>query len=134
MAFERVDVVRLRTALNNCVSSLSKQEEQQITNSCVNAQVWQSTSRDHWKQAMEQLTNVDYVAIEEELKKGFRVADLIEKYQQYQESVREMEERVERLLDREDPPRSRIRELRRKIRTYEDQMELWRKQVNEIVS
>lgn len=81
MAFEDVNVERLRSAIRACKSSINYSSEKEIINTLSNDNVWQCQSKTKLKVAMQTLTNERYAELKEKLETYETIVNNIEKYQ-----------------------------------------------------
>lgn len=84
MAFENVDVARLKKALIECKNSINYKTSEDLINSISNDSVWISSSQKNLKDALSKLSNTRYKNLEDKLNCYITVASYIEEYQNLQ--------------------------------------------------
>ena len=69
MAFENIDVGKLRSALNECKSSLNYSTSKSLAGSIANSSIWQSSAQGNLKNALSKLIDERYK--EQNMEKSF---------------------------------------------------------------
>lgn len=85
MAFENVNVVKAKSAINNLISELNYKKSQEIVSKYSGSKNFQCGAKDNFMSAINTLHNQKYKPLENQLKKYKNVIDTIEKYKKMDE-------------------------------------------------
>lgn len=141
MAFENVNVVSLRNALNNCEDRINYSRSKELINNISNPNVWQSDLQPILKEALEKLINVRYKDLESKLEDYKLACNYIEEYQelakQNQNLLASNKSLQRDLYDDENEKNTyverKINNNKSQINSNENRMEVLERQVNELV-
>lgn len=97
MAFENVDVARLKNAINSCKNAVNYSTSVELISNISSNDVWKTGARDNLKKSLKKLTNERYKKLESELNNSLKVANYIEKYKQLQSNNRLLQSNINRL-------------------------------------
>ena len=134
MAFEQVDVASLRSSIQAQLDSISTVKSKSIMNTLADHKIWQTRSADQFQTKMSDLLDKQIPTLVTHLKEGLRLADLIERYKVCEDQIDSLEDRIETLSNRDDPPTDRIRFLRANVREYKKEMLEIEQKANDLVS
>lgn len=84
MAFEQVDVNRLRNSLNACKNSINYSTSKDLISEISNTDVWISDSQKVLDKALNKLVSVRYKQLEQQLADYQSITNKIEEYQNLQ--------------------------------------------------
>lgn len=99
MAFEQVSVSSLNSAINACENSINYNNTLNNISNISDNNVWNASSRDNLKNALNILVNERYKELEEKLNVCKQVAALIGEYKQIEQKILELENEIDRLQD-----------------------------------
>ena len=97
MAFENVDVKRLKSAINSCKSAINYNTSTELINSISSNDVWRTGARDNVKKALKKLTNERYKELEKKLENSLKVANYIEEYKTLQAENKTLQNNINKL-------------------------------------
>lgn len=97
MAFENIDVGKLRSALNECKSSLNYSASKSLVGSIANSSIWQSSAQGNLKNALSKLTDERYKELEDKIDSYLGVASLIEKYKDLEKKNNNLQSEIDNL-------------------------------------
>lgn len=97
MAFENIDVGKLKSALNECKSSLNYGTSKSLAGSIANSSAWQSSAQGNLKNALSKLTDERYKELEDKIDSYLGVASLIEKYKDLEKKNNDLQSEIEGL-------------------------------------
>lgn len=100
MAFESVNTVSLRNAINNCKTNMNNNNVIELNNKISNNNVWMNSARDNLKKAFTDLTNVKYKELTEKLDSYLMVTNYIDEYKRLQEENEYLYNRINYLRTR----------------------------------
>ena len=99
MTFENIDTELLKNALNSCIESINYSKSSQIITDITGNNIWQTSSRDNFKRAMENLVNVKYKKLENKLREYLKLVTEIEKYKSVSGDIASMQMKLQMLND-----------------------------------
>lgn len=97
MAFENIDVGKLRSALNECKSSLNYSTSKSLAGSIANSSIWQSSAQGNLKNALSKLIDERYKELEDKIDSYLGVASLIEKYKDLEKKNNNLQSEIDNL-------------------------------------
>lgn len=97
MAFENIDVGKLRSALNECKSSLNYSASKSLVGSIANSSIWQSSAQGNLKNALSKLTDERYKELEDKIDSYLGVTSLIEKYKDLEKKNNNLQSEIDNL-------------------------------------
>ena len=141
MAFENVNVVSLRNALNNCEDRINYSRSKELINNISNPNVWQSDLQPILKEALEKLINVRYKDLESKLEDYKLACNYIEEYQELamqNQNLLASNKSLQRDLYNDENEKNtyverKINNNKSQINSNENRMEVLERQVNELV-
>lgn len=81
MAFENINVISLKNAINSCINSINYNSSKEIINKISGSDIWNTESKKNFERALTKLINIRYLELENKLKNYLKIADKIEEYQ-----------------------------------------------------
>lgn len=81
MAFENINVISLKNAINSCMNSINYNSSKEILNKISGSDIWNTESKKNFERALTKLINIRYLELENKLKNYLKIADKIEEYQ-----------------------------------------------------
>lgn len=81
MAFENINVISLKNAINSCMNSINYNSSKEIVNKISSSDIWNTESKKNFERALTKLINIRYLELENKLKNYLKIADKIEEYQ-----------------------------------------------------
>ena len=81
MAFENINVISLKNAINSCINSINYNSSKEIINKISGSDIWNTESKKNFERALTKLINIRYLELENKLKNYLKIADRIEEYQ-----------------------------------------------------
>lgn len=81
MAFENINVISLKNAINSCMNSINYNSSKEIINKISGSDIWNTESKKNFERALTKLINIRYLELENKLKNYLKIADKIEEYQ-----------------------------------------------------
>ena len=141
MAFENVNVVSLRNALNNCEDRINYSRSKELINNISNPNVWQSDSQPILKEALQKLINVRYKDLEGKLEDYKLACNYIEEYQELAKQNQNLlatNKSLQRDLYNDDNEKNvsierKINNNKGQINSNENRMEVLERQVNGLI-
>lgn len=97
MAYEQVDVTRLRDAIISCQNSLNNNTTKDLAGRLGDNNVWQADAKKNLKTALEKLSGSRYDALKKKLDTYLNVVGNIREYQNLQEENKELEQQCNNL-------------------------------------
>lgn len=113
MAFENVDVQRVRLALKALKNSLIINEEQMIFDSICSENNFKTLANDPLKKGLKKLLDERYGELSSLIDIYQKIVDYVEEYQKLDKEVSRLEREIDDEYDDEDPSYSKIRRLKR---------------------
>ena len=114
MAFENVDVQRVRLSLKALKNSLIINEEQMIFDSICSENNFKTLANDPLKKGLKKLLDERYGELSSLIDIYQKIVDYVEEYQKLDKEVSRLEREIDDEYDDEDPSYSKIRRLKRK--------------------
>lgn len=97
MAFENVDVKKLKSAITSCKNAINYTSSNELINKISSNDVWRTGARDNVKKALKKLTNERYKELEKQLEKCVKVANYIEEYKKLQSENKTLQNNIDKL-------------------------------------
>ena len=113
MAFENVDVQRVRLSLKALKNSLIINEEQMIFDSICSENNFKTLANDPLKKGLKKLLDERYGELSSLIDIYQTIVDYVEEYQKLDKEVSRLEREIDDEYDDEDPSYSKIRRLKR---------------------
>ncbi len=113
MAFENVDVQRVRLSLKALKNSLIINEEQMIFDSICSENNFKTLANDPLKKGLKKLLDERYGELSSLIDIYQKIVDYVEEYQKLDKEVSRLEREIDDEYDDEDPSYSKIRRLKR---------------------
>ena len=113
MAFENVDVQRVRLSLKALKNSLIINEEQMIFDSICSENNFKTLANDPLKKGLKKLLDERYGELSSLIDIYQKIVDYVEEYQKLDKEVSRLEREIDDEYDDEGPSYSKIRRLKR---------------------
>lgn len=97
MAFEEVNVTSAKNALNSCLNTINYDKSLQIFINIQNKEIWNSSSKDILKDALNILTNTKYKNLKNKINTYLLAINQIEEYQNVQRQLNELNSQIKEL-------------------------------------
>lgn len=80
MNFNQIDTTLLKNSILRCIDSINHSSSEEILSEIQSANIWNTLSRDNFKNSLEKMINADYKKLENKLNKTLESIEIIEKY------------------------------------------------------